>query len=42
MSAYIEEIMATVKAKNPSDPELHQAVEEIADSLKTATHRHPE
>ncbi len=42
MSAYVEELMATVKAKNPSEPEFHQAVEEIAESLTRVVERHPE
>ena len=42
MSAYVEELIATVKAKNPSEPEFHQAVEEIAESLTLVIERHPE
>ncbi len=42
MSAYVEELMATVKAKNPSEPEFHQAVEEIAESLTSVVEQHPE
>ena len=31
---YIEDVMTTVKAKNPAEPEFHQAVQEVFDSLK--------
>ena len=31
---YIEQVMATVKAKNPAEPEFHQAVQEVLDSLR--------
>jgi glutamate dehydrogenase (NADP+) len=31
-----------VKAKNPSEPEFHQAVEEVAQSLELVLERHPE
>jgi len=34
--------MAEVKAKNPSEPEFHQAVQEVADSLALVLDRHPE
>jgi glutamate dehydrogenase (NADP+) len=34
--------MAEVKAKNPSEPEFHQAVEEVAASLSLVLDRHPE
>src|ERR1700740_1174713 len=34
--------MAWVKAKNPSEPEFHQAVHEVADSLTLVLDRHPE
>jgi glutamate dehydrogenase (NADP+) len=34
--------MADVRAKNPSEPEFHQAVEEVAQSLKVVLDRHPE
>ncbi len=42
MSEYIKSLMAEVKAKNPSEPEFHQAVEEVADSLDLVLERHPE
>jgi len=34
--------MAEVKAKHPSEPEFHQAVQEVADSLSLCLERHPE
>jgi glutamate dehydrogenase (NADP+) len=39
---YIEEILATVKAKNPAEPEFHQAVQEVLDSLRLVLEKHPE
>src|ERR1700737_2806907 len=34
--------MAEVKAKNPGEPEFHQAVQEVAESLAPVLDRHPE
>jgi glutamate dehydrogenase (NADP+) len=42
MSEYVNKLMADVKAKNPSEPEFHQAVLEVADSLDLVFQRHPE
>lgn len=42
MSEYVNKLMAEVKAKNPSEPEFHQAVLEVADSLELVFQRHPE
>jgi glutamate dehydrogenase (NADP+) len=42
MSQYIKDLMADVKAKNPAQPEFHQAVEEVAESLSLVMERHPE
>jgi glutamate dehydrogenase (NADP+) len=39
---YIEEVMRIVKAKNPAEPEFHQAVQEVFDSLRLVLERHPE
>ena len=36
------ELMTQVRAKNPGEPEFHQAVEEVAESLMLALERHPE
>jgi len=42
MNDYVETMMADVKAKNPSEPEFHQAVEEVLGSLTVVLERHPE
>jgi glutamate dehydrogenase (NADP+) len=42
MSDFVNKIMAEVKAKNPSEPEFHQAVLEVAESLEVVFQRHPE
>ena len=42
MSDYIDQLIADVKAKNPAEPEFHQAVEEVANSLSLVLDRHPE
>src|SRR5256885_5432214 len=39
---YIEEVMNSVKAKNPAEPEFHQAVREVFDSLRLVLAKHPE
>ncbi|MFT5051988.1 MAG: glutamate dehydrogenase (NADP+) [Chlamydiales bacterium] len=42
MHDYVSSLMADVKAKNPAEPEFHQAVHEVADSLTLVFERHPE
>jgi len=42
MSSYVNEFMAQVKAKNPAEPEFHQAVQEVVESLSLVLERHPE
>jgi glutamate dehydrogenase (NADP+) len=42
MSSYIKDLIAEVKAKNPAEPEFHQAVEEVAESLSLVFEKHPE
>jgi glutamate dehydrogenase (NADP+) len=42
MSDYLNKIIAEVKAKNPAEPEFHQAVQEVAESLEVVLERHPE
>lgn len=42
MSEYINKILAQVKAKNPNEPEFHQAVEEVCESLEPVITRHSE
>ena len=39
---YITDVMALVKAKNPAEPEFHQAVQEVLESLRFVLERHPE
>ena len=41
-SGFVGEIMAIVKAKNPAEPEFHQAVQEVMESLELVIERHPE
>lgn len=41
-SDYAKNLIAQVKAKNPSEPEFHQAVEEVVESLDVVLQRHPE
>jgi len=42
MSTYLDDFMAEVKAKNPAEPEFHQAVHEVAESVAIVLERHPE
>ena len=42
MTEYTQQLLAEVKAKNPSEPEFHQAVEEVVESLELVLQRHPE
>jgi glutamate dehydrogenase (NADP+) len=42
MSNYVKDLVAEVKAKNPAEPEFHQAVQEVAESLSLVLERHPE
>ncbi len=42
MSDYIKDLVAEVKAKNPAEPEFHQAVQEVVESLAIVLDRHPE
>ena len=39
---YIEEIMTQVKSKNPAEPEFHQAVQEVLESLRLVLQKHAE
>ena len=39
---YVSQLMAEVKAKNPAEPEFHQAVQEVVESLSIVLERHPE
>ncbi len=42
MADFVKNLMAEVKAKHPAQPEFHQAVEEVAESLALVLERHPE
>ena len=42
MSGYVSDLIAEVKAKNPAEPEFHQAVEEVLASLSLVLDRRPE
>jgi len=39
---YIERVLETVKKCNANEPEFHQAVSEVLESLKPVITRHPE
>ena len=39
---YIAQVLNLVKAKNPAEPEFHQAVLEVLESLRLVLERHPE
>jgi glutamate dehydrogenase (NADP+) len=42
MTDFVTDFMEDVKAKNPSEPEFHQAVKEVIGSLALVLERHPE
>ncbi len=42
MSEYINSLLTKVKAQNQNEPEFHQAVEEVVESLEIVLERHPE
>jgi glutamate dehydrogenase (NADP+) len=42
MSDYIASLIDSVETKNPAEPEFHQAVQEVMDSLVPVLDRHPE
>ena len=41
-SNYVKDLLAEVKAKNPAEPEFHQAVKEVLESLDLVLERRPE
>jgi glutamate dehydrogenase (NADP+) len=41
MSEYVGKLMEGVKAKDPAQPEFHQAVEEVAESVEVVLDKHP-
>jgi glutamate dehydrogenase (NADP+) len=42
MKDYVAGLMSSLKAKNPAEPEFHQAVQEVLVSLVPVMDRHPE
>jgi len=41
MSAFVDEYMAWLRAKNPAEPEFHQAAMEVAESLEVVLDKNP-
>jgi glutamate dehydrogenase (NADP+) len=41
MSKFVDDFMAEIKAKNPGEPEFHQAVQEVAESLELVIEKNP-
>ncbi len=41
MSAYLQRLMAEVKSRNAAEPEFHQAVKDVAESLGPVLERYP-
>src|SRR5438093_10274714 len=41
-SSFVRDLMADLKAKNPAEPEFHQAVQEVVESLDLVLERRPE
>ncbi|HEY5387146.1 MAG TPA: NADP-specific glutamate dehydrogenase [Thermoleophilia bacterium] len=42
MSRFVDEFMADLRAKNPAEPEFHQAVMEVAESLEPVLDKNPQ
>lgn len=42
MGSFVDEVLTDVKAKNPAEPEFHQAVHEVIESLELVLERRPE
>ncbi|MDD1648737.1 MAG: NADP-specific glutamate dehydrogenase [Methanomicrobiales archaeon] len=40
--SYLKELVEKVKVKNPAEPEFHQAVEEVMETLEPTVEKHPE
>ncbi|AFM41619.1 glutamate dehydrogenase/leucine dehydrogenase [Desulfosporosinus acidiphilus SJ4] len=40
--SYVKEVFETVKKRNPGEPEFHQAVAEVLESLEPVIDKHPE
>ena len=41
MSAFVDEYMAWLKARNPAESEFHQAAQEVAESLEVVLAKNP-
>src|ERR671935_1719761 len=41
-SSFVRDLMSDLKAKNPAEPEFHQAVQEVVESLDLVLERRPE
>jgi glutamate dehydrogenase (NADP+) len=41
MTSYVQRLVAEVKSKNPAEPEFHQAIKDIAESLSPVLERNP-
>lgn len=41
-NSYLNELMETVVSRNPNEPEFHQAVREVLESIEPVVERHPE
>ncbi|MCK4774454.1 MAG: glutamate dehydrogenase, partial [Candidatus Krumholzibacteria bacterium] len=41
MTYNVQKLLAEVKSKNPAEPEFHQAVQDVAESLSPVLERHP-
>jgi glutamate dehydrogenase (NADP+) len=42
LSGYVQEILESVRTRNPAEPEFHQAVEEVLESVDLVMSRRPE
>ena len=42
MNSYVSKVLEELKAKNPNQPEFHQAATEVLDSLSVVFDKHPE
>ncbi|HTK69635.1 MAG TPA: NADP-specific glutamate dehydrogenase [Candidatus Eisenbacteria bacterium] len=42
MKEYVQQVLGLIRAKNPAEPEFHQATQEVFDSLVPVLERHPE
>jgi hypothetical protein len=40
VGSYVSGLMADVRAKNPAEPEFHQAVQEVAESVVRVLDKH--